>query len=184
MRLQNLHWGPQSSLDMGASLLIDTLGVAAGAAGMQAGCIAREQAVQFHAEGDPTQAVRLLFDGRKASLTGVTFALASQIDNLDAHDGYNPTKGHIGCVVVPALCAFAEQRPNLSGQDALTALVLSYEIAARAGIALQHPSVTTTHQGHGTGLAWWLWRLVCVAWIAKPCGRPLALLNITPRAVK
>lgn len=135
---------PQSSLDMAATLLIDTLGVAAGAAGMQAGQIAREQAFLFHAAGDPAQAVTLLFDGRKASLPGASFALASQIDNLDAHDGYNPTKGHIGCAVVPALCAFAEQMPDLLAQDALSALVVSYEVAARAGIAL-HASVSDYH---------------------------------------
>ena len=43
---------PSSALNMAALLLIDTLGVAAGAAQMQAGRIAREHAFQFHAALD------------------------------------------------------------------------------------------------------------------------------------
>ena len=58
--------------------------------------------------------------------------------------GYNPTKGHIGCAVVPALFAFAEARPELSARDALSALVMSYEVAARAAMAL-HATVSDYH---------------------------------------
>ena len=115
---------PDSALDFAATLLIDTLGVAAGAVNMQAGRIARDHAARFMAASDPADAAPLLFDGRMASLTGASFALASQIDNLDGHDGYNPTKGHIGCAVVPALCAFGEHMPELSGRDALAALAV------------------------------------------------------------
>jgi 2-methylcitrate dehydratase PrpD len=135
---------PQGALEMAATLLIDTLGVAAGAAPMAAGRIARDHAVRFHAAAATKDAATLLFDGRRASLPGAAFAAATQIDNLDAHDGYNPTKGHIGCAVVPALCAFAEQLPDLSGRDALVALAMSYEVAARAGIAL-HATVEDYH---------------------------------------
>lgn len=135
---------PDSALDFAATLLIDTLGVAAGAVNMQAGRIARDHAARFMAASDPADAAPLLFDGRMASLTGASFALASQIDNLDGHDGYNPTKGHIGCAVVPALVALAEHMPDLSARDALTALVVSYEVAARAAISL-HASVSDYH---------------------------------------
>ncbi len=135
---------PDSALRMAATLLIDTLGVAAGASGMAAGRIAGDHAVRFHAAGLPADAATLMFDGRKASIAGAAFAAATQIDNLDAHDGYNPTKGHIGCAVVPALCAFAENRPELTGRDALAALVIAYEVSARAGIAL-HGTVSDYH---------------------------------------
>ncbi len=135
---------PSSALNMAALLLIDTLGVAAGAAQMQAGRIAREHVFQFHAAHDAEHSATLLFDGRKSSIPGAAFALATQIDNLDAHDGYNPTKGHIGCAVVPALCAIAEQQPDLSAHDALTALAIAYEVAARAGLAL-HATVSDYH---------------------------------------
>ena len=135
---------PESALSMAATLLIDTVGVAAGAARLDAGRIARNHSVAFHGAGAPEQAAHILFDGRRASIPGAAFAAATQIDNLDAHDGYNPTKGHIGCAVVPALFAFAETRPDISARDALAALVMSYEIAARAALAL-HASVDDYH---------------------------------------
>ena len=135
---------PQSAMNMAATLLIDTIGVAAGAADMDAGKIARDHAFAFHGAGAPENAARMMFDGRRASIPGAAFAAATQIDNLDAHDGYNPTKGHIGCAVVPALFAFAEARPSLSSREALSALVMSYEVAARAAMAL-HATVSDYH---------------------------------------
>ena len=86
----------------------------------------------------------MMFDGRCASIPGAAFAAATQIDNLDAHDGLNQTMGHIGCAVVPAVFAFAENRPELMARDALRALVVAYEIAARAAFAL-HASVSDYH---------------------------------------
>lgn len=138
------HDMPQGALDMAATLLIDTVGVAAGAVDMEAGRIARDHAVAFHGAGAPDHAATLMFDGRQASIPGAAFAAATQIDNLDAHDGLNRTKGHIGCAVVPALFAFAEAQPELSARDALSALVMSYEVAARAAIAL-HGTVSDYH---------------------------------------
>ena len=135
---------PDGALAMAATLLVDTIGVAAGATGLEAGRIARDFAVDFLAAGTPISSARLLFDGRQASLAGAAYANATQIDNLDGHDGYNPTKGHIGCAVVPALLAFAEQQPDLSGRQALEAMVIAYEVAARAGIAL-HATVNDYH---------------------------------------
>ncbi len=135
---------PQSALDMAATLLIDTVGVAAGAADMEAARIARDHAFTFHGAGAPEHAAHMMFDGRRASIPGAAFAAATQIDNLDAHDGLNATKGHIGCAVVPALFAFAEAKPELSARDALTALAMSYEVAARAAIAL-HATVSDYH---------------------------------------
>ncbi len=135
---------PDSALAMAATLLVDTLGVCAGATHLDAGRIARDFAVDFHAASRPDLAAPILFDGRSASLSGAAFAAATQIDNLDAHDGYNPTLGHIGCAVVPALFAFAAQCPELTGRQALTALAMSYEVAARAGISL-HATVSDYH---------------------------------------
>jgi 2-methylcitrate dehydratase PrpD len=133
-----------SARRMSALLLIDTLGVAAGAHGLDPALIAKDFAVDFHAASSPANAAPLLFDGRRVSIPGAAFATATQIDNLDGHDGYNPTKGHIGCAVVPALFAFAAAHPNLTAQKALDILAMSYEISARAAIAL-HRTVTDYH---------------------------------------
>ena len=146
---------PDSSLEMASTLLLDTIGVAAGAVDLEVGHIARDFAVDFMAAGNPAWAAPLMFDGRQASLAGAAFAAATQIDNLDGHDGYNPTKGHIGCAVVPALFAFAATRPDLTGPDALKAMVMAYEVAARAAVSL-HATVSDYHTSgawNGLGVA-------------------------------
>ena len=93
---------------------------------------------------------RLLFDGRRASMAGAAYAGASTIDAFDAHDGHRLTKGHAGVALLPSLLAFvdaAAQRPE--GREFVTCLVLGYEIATRAGIALH----ATTSDYHCSG-AW------------------------------
>ncbi|KGM89772.1 Uncharacterized protein involved in propionate catabolism [Roseovarius mucosus DSM 17069] len=135
---------PQEVLERMALLLVDTLGVAAGAATLEVGRIAREFAVEFHAAGSDKHSAILLFDGRRCAMPGAAWALATQIDNLDGHDGYNPTKGHIGCALVPALFAYAGQHPQLTGRQALIALAMGYEVAARAGVAL-HATAADYH---------------------------------------
>jgi 2-methylcitrate dehydratase PrpD len=135
---------PEATRARAALLLLDTLGICAAAAPMEAGRIARNIAVALYGAGTPDLSAPILFDGRRASLAGAGFAAASQIDNLDGHDGYNPTKGHIGVAVVPALAALAQARPDLRGTDALAALVMSYEVAGRAAIAL-HATVSDYH---------------------------------------
>lgn len=142
--LGDLQYIPESALRMAALLLLDTIGVAAGAANLPVSHIARDFAVDFQAAGSDRFSAPIMFDGRCASLAGAAYAAATQIDNLDGHDGYNPTKGHIGCAVVPALFAFACQKPDLSGREALATLVMAYEVAARAGISL-HATVSDYH---------------------------------------
>ncbi|MEL6264183.1 MAG: MmgE/PrpD family protein [Pseudomonadota bacterium] len=135
---------PESARQMAATLIIDTLAVAAGAAPMAAGRLAAAHAGMFFAPSAPAAAAPILFDGRTASIPGAAFAAATSIDNLDAHDGLNATKGHIGCAVVPALFAFAASQPGLTARAALDATVIAYEIAARAGLTL-HDTVTDYH---------------------------------------
>lgn len=135
---------PAGTLKQSALLLLDTLGICAAAAPMEAGRIGREMAVSlFGSMNEATQA-RLLFDGRSASMAGAMFAASTQTDNLDGHDGYNPTKGHIGVVAAPALVVLGESLPELSGPDALAAMVVGYEVAGRAGMAL-HATVDDYH---------------------------------------
>ena len=135
---------PAATRRRAAFLVLDTIGVCIAASNLEAGGIAREAAVRLYAAPTPDTEATLLFDGRKASIPGAAFAAASQIDNLDAHDGFNPVKGHIGVAVVPALIAVAEHLLALSGDDALAALVVGYEVAGRAGLAL-HGTVTDYH---------------------------------------
>jgi 2-methylcitrate dehydratase PrpD len=94
--------------------------------------------------GAPDGGVRILMDGRRASPAGAAMAGAAMIDSVDAHDGYRETKGHAGVTVLPALAAFADGEAGLDGAEFLTRLVLGYEIAIRAGLAL-HASVADYH---------------------------------------
>ena len=135
---------PAEARRAAALMCLDTLGVAAAAAPMEAGRIARETAVRLYASGDAAYSAPMLFDGRHVSLAGAAYAAATQTDNLDAHDGYNPVKGHIGVAVIPALLTLAEQAPPISGDEALTLITLGYEIAGRAGLAL-HATVSDYH---------------------------------------
>ncbi|MBZ9676245.1 MmgE/PrpD family protein [Mesorhizobium sp. ES1-1] len=135
---------PAPVLEQARYLLLDTLGIAIAAGPMEAGRIARDTAPLLYGSADPLYSARMLFDGRRASIAGAAYAAATQIDNLDGHDGYSPTKGHIGVAVVPALAALAESLPDLSGPEALASLVVGYEVAGRAGIAL-HATVSDYH---------------------------------------
>jgi len=125
-------------------LMLDLIGVMAAGSKLEAGRIARNYAVHHWASGSGAPSARLIFDGRHTSLPGFSFAMATQLDNLDAHDGWQPSKGHAGAAIFPALCAFAEARQRVSGPEALAALVLGYEVSYRAARAL-HTTVDDYH---------------------------------------
>ena len=135
---------PAPTLARSALLLLDTLAICASSAPMEAGRIARETAVRLFRSGDDADAARMLFDGRSVSLAGAVYAAATQTDNLDGHDGFNPAKGHVGVAVVPALAARSGALPDLTCPAALAALGVGGEVASRAGIAL-HGTVADYH---------------------------------------
>jgi len=135
---------PDAVLCRASLLFLDTLGVAIAASPMEAGRIARDVAALHFCAGDEVSATPMLFDGRKVSVAGAAYAAATQIDNLDGHDGYNPTKGHVGVVVAPVLAILAGKLPHLTGREALAAIAVAYEVAGRAAIAL-HATVSDYH---------------------------------------
>ena len=125
-------------------LILDLMGVMAAGSKMQAANIACDHAFKHWAPGPDAPSARLLFDNRPVSLPGFGFAMATQLDNLDAHDGWQPSKGHAGAALFPALCAFAQGEKTLSGHQALAAFIVGYEIAYRAAVAL-HATVDDYH---------------------------------------
>jgi 2-methylcitrate dehydratase PrpD len=140
---------PEPVANFAALLVLDLIGVAAAAARTPAARIARDHAVAHWAAGPGAASARLMLDGRHASLPGAAFALAAALDNLDAHDGWQPSKGHAGAAIFPALVALADCAPAMSGQQALAAMVVGYEVAYRAAAALH----ATTADYHTSG-AW------------------------------
>ncbi len=124
-------------------LLLDTLGVGIAAGRTPAAGIAYDLACSQFAAGDA--AAHLPFDGRRVSPAGAAYAFATRIDNLDGHDGYQPAKGHAGVALVPALLAIGESYgTSIDGRKSLTHLIIGYEIACRAAVAL-HGSAGDYH---------------------------------------
>ncbi|MHC4487093.1 MAG: MmgE/PrpD family protein [Planctomycetota bacterium] len=80
----------------------------------------------------------LWVDGREVSPPGAALANGMTIDALDIHDGHPLVKGHAGVAIVPAVLATIAGKDNqkVNGQELLTALIIGYEVALRAGIAL------------------------------------------------
>ena len=80
----------------------------------------------------------LWLDGREVSPPGAALANGMTIDSFDIHDGHPLAKGHAGAAIVPAVLASIPMKNsvNVSGAEMLTAMVVGYEIALRAGIAL------------------------------------------------
>jgi 2-methylcitrate dehydratase PrpD len=114
--------------------LLDTLG-----AGISARATELSQIVyEFAAAAFGGQGAQLWLDGREVSPPGAALANGMTIDALDIHDGHSLTKGHAGAAVVPGLFATVSSAnaAGLSGEAFLTALVIGYEIALRAGMAL------------------------------------------------
>ena len=126
--------------------LLDLIGVAAAGTTTRLSAIAREYAAAHLCGRD--HSARILFDGRRASCAGAAFAGAATIDSIDAHDGHALTKGHAGVAILPALLALSdvriEEATPVGGQELIASLVLGYEVATRAGIAL-HSSVSDYH---------------------------------------
>lgn len=138
---------PEAARHAGRRALLDTLGTGAAGSATAASGILRDHAAHFHGAGDLASdgwGARLLFDGRRVAPPGAAMAGAGSIDALDAHDGHRLTKGHAGVTVVPALLALCDEAASCDGAEFLTRLVLGYEIATRAGIAL-HATAADYH---------------------------------------
>lgn len=145
--------------------LLDLLGVAAAGTQTELSCIIRELAVEQF--GAPNDSVKLLFDGRECSATGAALAGGMLIDSVDAHDGFKPAKGHVGCAVLPSLLAAVQVQKNISEHDFLTAFVVGYELGCRASMAL-HRTATDYHTSG--------------AWVALTCAAiTCRILKLTKR---
>jgi 2-methylcitrate dehydratase PrpD len=149
---------PEAVVAQAKRCLLDLVGVAA--SGRETDLSRIVHAFAVSQMGADTGRARLLFDGRSASVTGAAYAGASTIDAFDAHDGHKLTKGHAGVALLPSLLAVLDSRGRWEGRELLTSLVLGYEIATRAGIAL-HASVSDYHtSGAWNGLG-------CAAIVAR-----------------
>jgi len=126
---------PENVVRQARRCLIDLIGTAAGGFTTEASRITRNFAARQFAPGVGNGA-RLLFDGRRASPAGAALAGGTTIDSLDCHDGHVLVKGHVGVAVLPSLLALVDSGCALDEREFITTLVIGYEVATRAGIAL------------------------------------------------
>ncbi|MBU8849828.1 MAG: MmgE/PrpD family protein, partial [Desulfobacterales bacterium] len=69
---------------------------------------------------------------------------------LDIDDGYRNVKGHPGACILPVILAAGEMVPRVTGKKFLTALVVGYEVAIRAGV-IRHATYETYHSSGSWG---------------------------------
>ncbi len=122
--------------------LLDLIGVAAAGSRLDASRILRRTALTLFSAGQGGS--RFLFDGQAASPAGAALVNAGTIDAFDAHDGHPLTKGHAGCGALAGLLAFGDCSRAGTGAAALADLIVAYEVALRAGIAM-HRTVADYH---------------------------------------
>jgi 2-methylcitrate dehydratase PrpD len=139
---------PDHAVRQAQRCLLDLIGTAAGGSTTDTSRLIRNHVARHFGAGSGPGA-RLLLDGRRVSPLGAALAGGMIIDSLDCHDGHVLTKGHAGVAILPSLLALMDAEGGVSDHEFLTALVLGYEIATRAGIA-QH---TTCCDYHSSG-AW------------------------------
>jgi 2-methylcitrate dehydratase PrpD len=132
---------PENVIQQARRCLIDLIGTAAGGSTTNASRIMRQFAVRQFGSGS---GARMIFDGRSVSPAGAALAGATTIDSLDCHDGHVLVKGHVGVAVLPALLALMDCGCVPDDREFLACVVLGYEIATRAGIAL-HATVPDYH---------------------------------------
>ncbi|MDA3915965.1 MAG: MmgE/PrpD family protein [Deltaproteobacteria bacterium] len=92
----------------------------------------------------------ILVKGNKLSATGATLVNGFANNALDIDDGYRNVKGHPGACILPVILAAGEMGTDITGKKFLTALVVGYEVAIRAGV-IRHARYETYHSSGSWG---------------------------------
>ena len=96
---------------------------------------ASELSAAYASAVHPGDEATALLDGRRVGAVGAAWCNGVLANVLDYDDGHRLTKGHPGAVVIPAALA-AAQLADATAEELLVAVVVGYEIAIRAGVAL------------------------------------------------
>lgn len=115
----------------GKRCFLDALGaLVAGTETVVAGLMA-----DFASSYFPGDQATILVRGSKVSPVGAGLANGYAANALDMDDGYRLVKGHPGSCLLPVLLAAAEiADPAPDGSELLTAFIIGYEVAIRAGL--------------------------------------------------
>ncbi|MFB4283901.1 MmgE/PrpD family protein [Nonomuraea sp. MTCD27] len=151
---------PREVIDRAVMCLTDTL------AAMLAGRMSRSARVAddlAHAWW-PAGTATSIVSGNSLATGGAAFANAIAANAVDIDDCGIYTWGHPGAQVVPTALALAEER-HLSGRELITAIVVGYEVAFRAGRCVNHEQ-SAVHSAERTYRACGSWGSVACAAIA------------------
>jgi 2-methylcitrate dehydratase PrpD len=113
-------------------MVLDTLGTALAASGLDASCRQLVSALVV-AGGVPTST--LLGYRQKVPALSAALANGAQAHALNYDDTMGPGGGHLGVVALPAALAAAEQQGGVAGRELLAALAAGTELMARLGLA-------------------------------------------------
>jgi 2-methylcitrate dehydratase PrpD len=132
-----LHWAmlPEAVRHQAHRSLLDTIGAGIGGRQLPLSAIIYDFVTLTYGG----RGARLWFAGREVSPPGAALAHGMTIDALDIHDGFKPSKGHAGAGIVPATLASVTTHRHeslVSGAELMTRLVIGYEVALRAALAL------------------------------------------------
>jgi 2-methylcitrate dehydratase PrpD len=103
--------------------------------------------VQEQFKGDDST---ILVRGGKTSSSGAALVNGFANNALDIDDGYRNIKGHPGACILPVALAAGESANGITGKKFLTALVIGYEVAIRAGL-IRHANYETYHSSGSWG---------------------------------
>jgi 2-methylcitrate dehydratase PrpD len=128
--ITTIRWAdlPEAVTRRAALCLVDTVAAMLAGRAAPSARIAADLAGAWWGPGH----AHLVLDGRRVAAPGAGFANAVAANAVDIDDVGIYTWGHPGAQVVPAALALAEQR-HLDGRGLLTAIVVGYEMAFRAG---------------------------------------------------
>lgn len=128
--ITTLRWQdlPDPVIRRAVMCLVDTVAAMLAGRPAESTRIAADLATAWWGAGD----AHLIHDGRRLKAQGAAFANAVAANAVDIDDCGIYTWGHPGAQVVPTALALAEEQ-DLDGQGLLTAIVVGYEIAFRAG---------------------------------------------------
>jgi 2-methylcitrate dehydratase PrpD len=96
------------------------------------------------------QGATILVQGSKTSASGAALVNGFAGNALDIDDGHRDIKGHPGSCILPVVLAAGEIAFSVSGQEFLSALVVGYEVAIRAGL-IRHATYSTYHSSGSWG---------------------------------
>jgi 2-methylcitrate dehydratase PrpD len=127
---RTVHWEdlPADVRSQAIRCVVDLCGAAVAGGRTEAAQSAAAYALYAHGIGPSA----IIGTGANSTPVGAALANGFAASALDIDDGYRPVKGHPGAVVFPAVLAAAEETRS-SGIEFLTALVVGYEVALRAG---------------------------------------------------